>query len=74
MSVFKALVIVPNSRTTDVGDLLAIARAEAQKREQTHEKVEIKALPFIPELGVYVAIYERCSNKPSCKAIEQSRR
>jgi len=33
--VLKALVIVPNSQTTEFGSLLAVARAEARKREQT---------------------------------------
>ena len=54
----KALVIVPNQRTKDVGDLLAIARATAQKREHTHEKVNIRAIQFVASLGVYVAVYE----------------
>ena len=54
----RALVITPNQRTKDVGDLLAIARATAQKREHTHEKVDIKAIQFVASLGVYVAVYE----------------
>ena len=54
----KALVIVPNQRTKDVGDLLAIARATAQKREHTHEKVNIRAIQFVSSLGVYVAVYK----------------
>lgn len=63
----KALVIIPNEKTQDMGDLLAIARAEAQKREHTREDVNVKALAFIPECGVYVAVYERCSNKLGVK-------
>ena len=63
----KALVIYPNEKTTGHGDLLAIARAEARKREHIHDKVKVKALRFISELGVYVAIYERCSNKPGVR-------
>lgn|GEM_PF-3105778 len=63
----RALVIIPNEKTQDLGDLLAIARAEAQKREHTHENVNVKSLSFIPECGVYVAVYERCSNKPDVR-------
>ena len=63
----KALIIVPNQRTKDVGDLLAIARATAQKREHTHEKVNIRAIQFVASLGVYVAVYERCSNSLGAK-------
>ena len=54
----KALVIVSNSRTKEVGDLLAIARAEARKREQSKVNPPIRALNFFPELNVYVAVYE----------------
>jgi len=54
----KSLVIVPNSRTKEVGDLLAVARAEARKREHADKNPPIRALRFFPELGVYVAIYE----------------
>ena len=54
----KALVIVPNSRTSELGDLLAIARAEARKREHSQNNPPIRALVFVPELQVYCAIYE----------------
>ena len=54
----KALVIVPNSRTSEVGDLLAVARAEARKREHADKNPPIHALRFLPELGIYVAVYE----------------
>ena len=54
----KALVIVPNERTQDTGSLLAIARAEAQKRERTHKNVSVKTIIFVPECGVHVALYE----------------
>lgn len=63
----RALVITPNQKTRDLGALLAIARAEAQKREHTHEKINVKNLTFIAQLGVYVAVYERCSNKLGVK-------
>jgi hypothetical protein len=54
----KALVIAPNEKTTEFGSILAIARSQAQKREQSKENPPIRALHFVPELGVYVAIYE----------------
>ncbi len=56
--VLKALVIVPNSRTKEIGDLLAIARAEARKREHVDKNPPIRALVFVPELQVYCAIYD----------------
>ena len=55
---FKALVIMPNAKTSDVGALLAVARDAARKREDTQTNPPIRALHFIAELGVYVAIYE----------------
>jgi hypothetical protein len=59
----KALVITPNEKTTDYGTLLAIARAEARKREQASVVPPIRALRFFPELGVYVAVYEVDASK-----------
>ena len=54
----KALVITPNSKTGDLGCLLAIARAEACRREHVGVNPPIRALRFFPELCVYVAVYE----------------
>ena len=54
----KALVIVPNEQTREYGSLLAVARAEARKREHAERNPPILALRFFPELNVYVAIYE----------------
>ena len=54
----KALVIVPNSKTIDFGCLLAIARAEACRREQVKVNPTVRALVFAAELGIYVAVYE----------------
>jgi len=54
----KALVIVPNDKTKELGSLLAVARAEARKREHTDKNPPIRALRFFPELSVYVAVYE----------------
>lgn len=54
----KALVVIPNEKTKEVGTLLAVARAEARKREHTQQNPPIRALVFVPELQVYCAIYE----------------
>ena len=54
----KALVVSPNERTVDFGCLLAIARAEACRREQIKVNPAVRALVFVAELGVYVAVYE----------------
>jgi hypothetical protein len=55
---FKALVISPNEKTVDFGSLLAIARSEACRREQTKVNPPVRALVFVAEVGVYVAVYE----------------
>jgi hypothetical protein len=54
----KALVIASNEKTREFGCLLAVARAEARKREKANQNPPILALKFLPELGVYVAVYE----------------
>jgi len=54
----KAIVIHPNSRTKQLGDLLTIAKSESKRRERTRENLPIRALIFVPELSVYVAVYE----------------
>jgi hypothetical protein len=54
----RALVIFPNENTTDYGSLLAIARAEACRREQTKVNPTVRALVFVAEFGEYVAICE----------------
>ena len=54
----KALVIIPNKGTREYGSLLAVARAEARKREHAQANPPIRSLIFVPELGVYVALYE----------------
>ena len=58
----KALVIFPNEKTTEMGSLLAVARAEARKREQSKENPPMRALRYFPELCVYVAVYEAADN------------
>ena len=54
----KALVITPNQKTVDLGSLLAIARSEACRRERVGVNPPVRALVFVAELGVYVAVYE----------------
>lgn len=54
----RALVIVPNVRTKQVNDLLAIAKAEIRKREHTGKNLPILALEYVSRLGIFVAIYE----------------
>jgi hypothetical protein len=54
----KALVIMPNEQTRELGSLLAVTRAEARKREHADKNPPIRSLLFIPELSVYVAVYE----------------
>ena len=61
----RALVIVPNEKTREVGALVAVARAEARKREHADKNPPVRALRFLPELGVYVAVYEACDVQPS---------
>ena len=67
----KALVIVPNEQTKEFGSLLAVARAEARKREKANQNPPILTLTFLPELKVFVAVYEAQEiqklqvNKPS---------
>jgi hypothetical protein len=51
-------VIASNQNTTEIGSLLAVARAEARKREQSKINPPVRALVFVAELGLYVAVYE----------------
>ena len=59
---FKALVITPNEETVEFGSILAVARAEARKREKCDRNPPVRALRYFPELGVYVAVYEAIEN------------
>ncbi len=60
---FKALVISPNDKTVDFGCLLAIARSEACRREQVKVNPTVRALVFVAELGVYLAVYEAADSQ-----------
>jgi hypothetical protein len=54
----SALVIRVNEGVRDLGDLLAIARAEAMKRHGLkHSRVEVLEVVYIPRLDIYVAVY-----------------
>ncbi len=64
---FKALVIMPNAKTSEVGALLAVARDTARKREESSTNPPIRALHFIAELGVFVAIYEAPEKSYACQ-------
>lgn len=54
----KAIVIMPNSKTSEIGTLIAIARSEARKREQSKMNPPIRAMKYFPELCIYVAVYD----------------
>jgi hypothetical protein len=58
----KALVIRPNEKTVEYGSLLAVARAEARRREKSELNPPIRAMSYFPELCVYVAVYEAFEN------------
>jgi hypothetical protein len=62
MKILKALVIAINEKTTELGSILAIARSEARKREQSRMNPPIRAMKYFPELSVYVAVYEAADN------------
>lgn len=58
----KSLVIVPNSTTKDLGDILQIARSLAKKKEHTDDNIPIRSLLYDARCEIYIAIYEWCSN------------
>ena len=65
---FKAIVISPNERTTDFGCLLAIARSEACRREHVTVNPIVKALVFVAEIGMYVAVYQVMDQNENSKS------
>jgi hypothetical protein len=67
VKILKALIIIPNEKTIDLGSLLAIARKEACKREHMQENPLVRAMVFVPELSLYVAVYELITQN-SCKS------
>jgi hypothetical protein len=62
---FKAIVVTPNDKTSEFGSLLAFARSEACRHEQVQVNPPVRALVFVAELGVYVALYEVLAGKKS---------
>jgi len=56
--VSKALVIAQNVNTQDIGALLAVARAEVQKREKASQNPIVQSPFFVSELSVHVAVCE----------------
>lgn len=54
----KALVVSPNDRVGDFGDLLAIERAEAKRILRTRENVNVKDILYSSKCGVHVVIFE----------------
>ena len=69
----RALVISPNDRTAEVGCLLAVARAEACRREHVSVNPVVRALVFVAEVGVYVAVYEAAAKEEAVKANNRKR-
>ena len=67
----KTLVITPNEKTFEFGSLLAVARAEARRREHSYVNPPIRALQFLPEIGIYVAVYE--ASEASAQNVQQKR-
>jgi len=67
----KALVITPNEKITEFGSLLAIARSETRKREHSEQNPPIRALVFVADVRVYVAVYE--VSESSLKNIQQKK-
>jgi hypothetical protein len=56
------MVLFPNEKTAELGSLLAVARAEACRREHVGVNPPVRALVFVAELGVYLAVYEAAGN------------
>jgi hypothetical protein len=54
----KALVVFPNDRVEDFGDLLAIGRAEAKRILGTRENVNVKDIVYSAKCKVYVIVFE----------------
>ena len=68
----KALIIAPNEKTKEIGSILAIARDAARKREGTQENPPIRALQFVAEVGVFIAVYET-ADSPTTESQENEK-
>jgi hypothetical protein len=60
----KAIVVYPNEKTKDMGNILQIARSVAKKVEKTSFNLQVLSIIFDPVTRVHVAIYESCSSSP----------
>lgn len=58
MARLKALVIFPNDKIGDFGDLLAIGRAEAKRILKTCENVNVKDILYSAKCGVHIILFE----------------
>jgi hypothetical protein len=58
----KSVVIYPNEKTRELGDILQIARSLAKRKEHSDINISILSIVFDPVTKVYVALYEWCSN------------
>jgi len=54
----KALVVYPNDKIGDFGDLLAIGRAEAKRILRTRENVNVKDILYSAKCGVHIILFE----------------
>jgi len=54
----KALVIIPNSRTREISDILQIAKSSARKAAHLEKNPPILALEYISRLNIFIAVYE----------------
>ena len=59
MKLLRACVINKNERVKSHGDLLQIARSIAKTIEHTEYNIPIQAIIYVPQLDVYVALYEK---------------
>ncbi len=63
----KALVVYPNKKTEEIRSLINIACSVAKKIERTSEDICVKAIKYVPEVGVFVAIYVPPDKRRSIK-------
>jgi len=54
----EALVIYPNERTNDVRSLVNVSASQAKRKERVKQDIVVRAVLYVPELDIYVAVYE----------------
>lgn len=64
----RACVIIKNERVKSHGDLLAISRSVAKTVEHSKSNIAIKAIIYVPEFDVHLAIYEKPMKHKGFKA------